>query len=459
MKKLVLAFAVIVFSLQCAAKAPKYVFFFIGDGMGANIVNYTQLYKASVNGQHGMAPLAFTEFPVVSFASTWSANSRVTDSAASGTALATGVKTNNAMISVEPDGTRLETVAELAKSQGRKVAVVTTVGVNHATPAVFSAHQPSRKNLDQIFQDQIAEGFDFYGGSKVLKSSKNKVHGLDPMAEYAKAGYTVVRSRDEFKEKSADASKIAFIPDKKHPVTLAIDRTEGCTTLSDMVSSSIEFLMQGGCKKGFFIMAEGGEIDHGTHGNDAASAVREILDLEDAVRIAIEFYKKHPGETAIIVTSDHDTGGCSILAGKSNPTNLQWQKQSAGKITSDLRVLMKDHILSWEETKDFLSERTGLWTNVNVTPEDEAELRAIYDETVAKSLSGDVTDEYKYNSHAVIVAKAKEILNKYSGIVWTTRSHSAAFVPFYYIGPHTELFSGMMDNALIGRRVKDLLKK
>lgn len=459
MKKLILAISVIVFSLQCAAKAPKYVFYFIGDGMGANIVCYTQFYKASINGQYGTAPLLFTEFPVVSVASTWSANSLVTDSASSGTALATGVKTNNTTIGLAPDGTRLETVAELAKAQGRKVAVVTTVGVNHATPAAFSAHQVKRTMFDQIFMDQMATGFDFYAGSKVLKSSKNGIEGLDWKAEYAKAGYALVRSREEFLKKSAGASKIAFIPDKKHPVSLAIDRTEESTTLSDMVSSSIEFLMQGGCKKGFFIMAEGGEIDHGTHGQDAATSVKEILDMEAAIGIAYEFYLKHPDETAIIVTSDHDTGGCSLLARNTVPANLQWQKQSAGKITSDLRAKMKEESLSWEETKDFLAEQTGLWTKVKVTAEDEAELHAIYDETVAKSLSGDVTDEYKYNSHALIVSKAKEILNKYSGIVWTTRSHSAALVPFYYIGPHTELFAGMMDNALIGSRVKELLKK
>lgn len=464
MKKIISILVGFFLALQLSGQEAKYVFYFIGDGMGVNMINFTQYYKAAVAGKHGTLPLEFSKFPVCNYATTWSANRGVTDSAAAGTALATGTKTNNGVLGLDPEGNRLETIAEKSKKAGKKVGIVTTVGANHATPGAFFAHQKSRNNYDQIVFDMLDADFDFYAGNSMLRSKKNKIEGLDYKAEFDKNGYTLVENVENYRKVAKKARKILFLPDSDHKVTKAIERKEDreYTTLADFVSTSVDFLMKGGCPKGFFIMAEGGMIDGCTHGNDAAAAVREILDFEAAIKVAIDFYNAHPRETAIVVTADHDTGGSAVNPGnKGQAAFIDNQKVAAGNITNILRKnLKKNNGMSWDEVREFLSENLGLWKEVKVKEEDEAELRKIYDETIAKKMTGSVTDDFGYNDDAIIVSKAVELLDKYAGITWTSHSHTASFVPVYYIGPRTELFSVNLDNTSIAPKLEQIsLKK
>lgn len=464
MKKLFLTLAAVLFTLQALAQGPKYVFFFIGDGMGVNIINYTQYYKAAVNGNHGTELLNFAEFPVCGIATTWCSDREVTDSAASGTALSTGSKTNYRSLGNDPEGKPLESIAEKARDAGRKVAVITTVGVNHATPGAFFAHQDSRNSYDAISKDLIKAGFDFYAGSEIIRGKKEaKIEGFNPRKEITDAGYTFAASRNDFLEKYKGADKMIMIPDKEHQVTYAIDRplAEGSPlSLTEMLTSATEFLMKDGCPQGFFLMAEGGRIDNATHGNDAATAVQEILDMEDAIAYAIEFYNQHPDETAILVTSDHDTGGSAIFPkNKEVIKYLDYQKCSSGKMTSILKKELEkcSYKMGWDDMKAFISEYTGLWSLISVKPEDAKALEELYQNTIAKAATGNVSDEWGYNETAAIVYKAIEILDKYAGITWTTSSHSGSFVPVYYIGPKPELFSQMNDNALLGQRLAEVM--
>lgn len=464
MKKIFISLAALFAVLQCLASSPKYVFFFIGDGMGVNIINYTQYYKAAHNGQHGTELLNFAKFPVCGVATTWCADRDITDSAASGTALATGSKTNYKYLGNGPDGKPLKNIPELAAEAGKKVAIVSTVGINHATPGSFVAHQNDRNYYDAITRDMIKAGFDFYAGSEIIRGKKeNFIENFDPMKEFEAAGYTFASSRDDFKKKCKKAKKMVMIPDKEHKVTTAIDRpsSEGTPmTLNDMVESAVEFMMKDGGKEGFFIMAESGLVDYGTHANDGAASIQEILDLEKAVDFAIAFYNLHPDETAILVTSDHDTGGSAVL-----PRSMEqicyfdYQKLSSGTLTSMLKEKLKqcNYKMSWEEVKGFISEYTGLWDKIQVKEGDEKKLREVYDNTVAKAAAGSISDEYGHTDNAEIVAKAIKLLNKYAGLTWGTSGHSGSFVPVYYIGPHPEFFSQMNDNALLSQRMKQVM--
>ena len=462
MKRIFCVVLCLAIALQLQGKGVKYVFYFIGDGMGVNTVAYTQYYKAAENGSKGAEPLLFSNFPVVSIASTWSNSSRVTDSAASGTALATGVKTNNRVIGLDPDGNPLESIAAKCARNGRKVAILTTVGINHATPASFYAHQPTRDNYDQIVYDMASAGFDFYAGSKVLRSKKNIIEDLDYEKVMTDAGYTIVGGHEQFKSEYRNASKMLYVCDKKHRVSRAIDRDVASripVTLEDYMNSAIEFLMKDGCRQGFFLMAEGGDIDGCNHGRDAAASVKEVLDFEKAVAVAYEFYRKHPDETAILITADHDTGSPYLAIDKgADPSRLDYQTASCGRITETLKTMMKKEALSWDQVKDFLSENFGLWTKVEVKKEDEAHLRDVYDKTIAKAETGNVTDDFGYNNDAVIVFEAMQILDKYAGVVWPTRTHSAGYVPVYYIGPHPELFDGALDNACFVEKLETLMR-
>ena len=173
MKRLMyVLFFVLLTSGMAYAQQAKYVFYFIGDGMGVNQVNGTEMYLAEQEGRIGVKPLLFTSFPVASMATTFSATNSVTDSSAAGTALATGAKTYNGAIGMDDNKSVLQSVAERAKKSGKKVGVTTSVSVDHATPAAFYAHQPDRGMYYEIALDLPKAGFDFYAGGGFLKPDK-----------------------------------------------------------------------------------------------------------------------------------------------------------------------------------------------------------------------------------------------------------------------------------------------
>ena len=457
-------FFLIVFSIlfsvsSFAQKAPKYVFYFIGDGMGINMVQMTEMYRASVKGELGVDPLVFSNFPVASFGTTYSANSDVTDSAASGTALATGVKTCNSRLGIGPDGSRLESIAEKARDRGRKVGIVTTDGVNHATPGAFYAHQMDRNMFYEISNDLIASGFDFFAGSHIEKRGRlydgTKVRDIrEVMSEN---GYKIVYGEDEFEANRKSSEHMVMLPAPKKGLWYQIDRKERDTTamtLACLTKSAIKFLDG---KKGFFLMVEGGNIDGAEHGHDGATAIWEVLGFNDAVAEALSFYNKHKDETLIVVTADHETGGVALDPEKPGDLALlQYQKRSQEEISGLLDKKVKaagDHILTWEEAKDFLSEYTGLWTHVPVSWDQEKYLHDTYEFTVAKKELGHQIDLYADN--ALLVARAVLVLNENAHVHWTT-SHSAGMVPVYAIGVGAEKFAGKMDNAIIPKLISQI---
>lgn len=211
MKKLIYTLLFVLISVAANGQQAKYVFYFIGDGMGVNQVNGTEMYQAELqNGRIGVEPLLFTQFPVATMATTFSATNSVTDSAAAGTALATGKKTYNSAISVGEDKNPIETVAEKAKKAGKKVGVTTSVSVDHATPAAFYAHQADRNMNYEIAVDLTKANFDFYAGGGFLKPDKtyDKKDAPNIFPIFEEAGYTVARGYSDYKAKSKDAGKM-----------------------------------------------------------------------------------------------------------------------------------------------------------------------------------------------------------------------------------------------------------
>jgi alkaline phosphatase len=353
MKKLIYTLFFVLISVVANGQA-KYVFYFIGDGMGVNQVNGTEMYQAELrNGRIGVEPLLFTQFPVATMATTFSATNSVTDSAAAGTALATGKKTYNHAISVGEDKNAIQTVAEKAKKAGKKVGVTTSVSVDHATPAAFYAHQPDRNMYYEIALDLPKSDFDFYAGGGFLKPTtsfdKKEAPSIFPIFE--EAGYTVARGYNDYKAKSAKAEKMILIQEEgANPSCLpyAIDRKENDLTLAQITESAIDFLTKGK-NKGFFLMVEGGKIDWACHANDAATVFNEVKDMDNAIKVAYEFYKKHPKETLIVVTADHETGGIVLGTGKYelNLKALQSQKHSADGLSQRISELRKDYVFDF----------------------------------------------------------------------------------------------------------------
>lgn len=441
------------------AQQAKYVFYFIGDGMGVNQVNGAEMYLAEQEGRIGVKPLLFTTFPAGTMATTFSATNSVTDSSAAGTALATGEKTYNGAVSMDDDKNVLSTVAERAKKAGRKVGIATSVSVDHATPAAFYAHQPNRSRYYEIALDLPKAGFDFYAGSGFLKptttADKKEAPNVFPIIE--EAGYTIARGLDEYKEKAADAKKMILIQKEgSEPSCLpyAIDHEEGDLTLPEITESAVTFLSKGN-KKGFFLMVEGGKIDWACHSNDPVTVFEEVIDLDNAVRVAYEFYKKHPKETLIVVTADHETGGMGLGIGKYelHLKSLLNQKQSQDLLSKAITDLRKDKArkASWNEIKDLLTEKMGFWKELPLTWEQEKMLRDEYEQSFVKNKV--VFEESLYARTEPLAAAARKVMSQIAMVGWTSSSHTAGYVPVFAIGAGADLFTGKMDNTEIPKRI------
>ena len=459
MKRLTYLMLFMLLAVVAQAQQAKYVFYFIGDGMGLNQVNTTEMYLGEKQGRIGTEPLCFASFPVAGMATSYSATNSITDSSAGGTALATGVKTYNGAIGVDANKERVMSVAERAKRAGKKVGVTTSVSIDHATPAAFYGHQPDRSMYYEIALQLPEAGFDFYAGSGFLKPArtfdKKDAPSIYPIFE--QAGYTIARGLDEYKAKADGAGKMVLMQKEgasSSSLPYAIDRREGDLTLAQITESGIDFLSRDN-KKGFFLMVEGGKIDWACHSNDPATMVKEVIDMDNAVRVAYEFYKKHPKETLIVITADHETGGLGL--GNSNYTlnlkSLDCQKQSVDLLSRALTDLRKakGNKATWEDVKALLTERMGFWGELTPTWEQEKMLRDEFESSFVRNKV--VFEESLYSKTEPLAAVAKKVLSQMSKLGWTTGSHSAEYVPVFAVGAGSKLFMGKMDNTDIPKRI------
>lgn len=328
-----LALALVALS-SCAAagfpaptSGPKYIFLFIGDGMGENHVAAAELYAATPEAAgKGVAPLRFPAFPVRGEITTHNASWGVTDSAAAATALASGRKTANGILNMNPKATeRYAIITDLAKARGRRVGIVTSVSLDHATPAGFYAFSGARDDYYGIAVQLAARQFDYFGGGGFLSPTGADGKRPDIFALAAANGFAVARTKaafDAFAAGSGRAIAVGWKLDGNQALPYAADRADGDPTLADFVAKGVELLDDGG---GFFMMAEGGRIDWASHANDIFRALPEVADLDRAVAAAIAFQSAHPDETLIVVTSDHETGGLEIADGEGfDWTRFSW---------------------------------------------------------------------------------------------------------------------------------------
>lgn len=455
MKKFISSVFVLIFlGISLYAQGPKFIFYFIGDGMGINHVVGTQMYNAAVQGQHGLADLNFTTFPYKGYVQTYSASALVTDSAAAGTALATGVKANNGSLGVDAQNRPVMSVARILKEHGYGAGVVTTVGVNHATPAAFYANMVKRSKHSEIF-DQLLEGrVHFAAGGDILVTDGDRENAQQLVDKARKAGWSVYLG-DECKDRVGKAEKTLCIGGRlgSHELEYAIDN-RGEISLEDLTASAIKNLSTYH-PDAFFLMIEGGSIDHSAHGNDAATTFHEINDMDKSVKLALDFYEKHPDQTLILVTADHETGGFSLGAGhyEMHPELLQYQKDSKGALNRKLSELRKQKNPKWEDAKEIISQSTGLWAEVKVSEKQEKNMREIFNNTF---LGNDNTKDVDlYSSNEMLTKAAIDYLDKQACTVFRHSSHSGAPVPVYAIGKGALEISQCKDNTDIP---KTLLK-
>ena len=462
-RRRLLSVLVLVFTCMIGvAKAPKYVFYFIGDGMGLNQVMATQYYLRSCEGELGITPLCFAQFPYTGIATSYSGSSDVTDSAAGGTALATGHKTYNGAVGLDNSGATVTSIAEQAHRYGAKVGVATSVTINHATPASFYAHQKSRNDYYEIGAQLPASGFDFFAGGDLAELTNPDDPSAPHLHDLAReAGYAIVRGYDAYEALDGEG-KVMLIQKEdmvENTLPYAIDSREGDLTLTQITTAAIDHLYDKKHKKGFFLMVEGGKIDYACHANDAAAALCEVVDFDNAIRVAYEFYKQHPDETLIVITADHETGGLTLGNGSYalNFGALQAQKVSqAGfsRIVNRMRHENKDNV-TWEQMQEALKANFGFWDTITLSERDEKALRDEY----VRSFQGDKNvkmAESLYYRDEPISALAVRILNRIAMVSWPVGSHTAAYVPIFAVGNGAERFCGQMDNTDIPKRMAEV---
>jgi alkaline phosphatase len=494
-------FSILVFVTLTATAAEiqpvKYVFLFIGDGMAPPQQQMAEEYVKKTAKENENRGLRINAMPYQATTTTRSANAAVTESAAAGTAIACGVKTNNNVLGLDPKGERLESIAELAKKNGRKVGIISSVTINHATPAAFYAHNVSRNNEYEIGLDMIKSGFDYFGGGGIAQHDR-KGTSIYTLAQ--EAGYTVCRTEDEIKALKPGVGKVIALGSKEAlyyaldirnvPLDLPLLRQQ---RLTDYTKQAIELLDN---PNGFFIMIEGGKIDWACHNNDAGAAILDIIEFDDAVELAFEFAKSKPGEVLIVVTGDHETGGLS-LAPQNHVKLLSRQHLSFDHIVAlteervkhvpdpILEGKMKDFFdamiekevnegridankmaarreIAAKQTDDeknmrLLAEMCGLvfseteeWQpgNLVLTPAEVKELETSFE--VSKKAILD-----NRGAKDAFAKTAIRILNKKAGITWKSGDHTALPVQTSTWGNQAEeIAKNIKDNTDIGKLLK-----
>ena len=455
MKKILFG-AFVCASAVAFAAAPKYVFVFIGDGMSTP----QRLMAEDFSKRTGRGELAMNHLARRTETATKSANKVVTDSAAAATAIACGEKTDNGMLGMRPDGTRIESVAAVAKKAGRKVGIVTTVTIVHATPAGFYAHNRNRGDSRAIAMDLVKSGFDYFAGGGIggwtqpkggyfdtngnfvkLEEGSEAVPGIDPYSLWQTNGYTFVKD-DLAAFKALKPGRPVWCVFGESGMDYALDRDGSQPTLAEIVEKGIE-LLDG--PDGFFLMCEGGKVDYAGHANDAGGSVAEQLSLDDAVKVATRFAKAHPGETLIVTTGDHETGG--LIRGITgagaafDPALLKHQRCTASKFSSILKNAQeKNAAFSFDDAMALVRENFGLGGPVPLTDADRAELKKAFEQKKPAEFAG----------------AAKRILSAHAGLAWKSGGHTALPTMTTAEGPGSEILEGMTDNTEIGVRLKGL---
>lgn len=418
--KLSLVFIIFFFTLFAitwsvsALLTAKYIFLFIGDGMGFPQVELAKAFYGRLN---------MYELKVKGELSTYSADRGIPDSASSATALATGYKTLNGILSMDPSKARkLKTIAHMAKERGMKVGIITNTPLDDATPAAFYSNQPSRLNYYEISLDLINSGFDYLAGGKPLGSFEKYRNGRVDILELAKSrGFLIIKDEESFKALGPKGKRVMVL-NQAPAIYYEIDRPSDSISLSDLLEKGIEVLYN---PLGFLMIVEGGKIDWACHANDAMTAIAEVKALDEAVRVALDFYKKHENETLIVVTADHETGGMEVDLSANRYKELILQRVSYAKFNSILSQLKsKSKSYSKEELLLLIERYFGIVLDVS-------EL--------------DLTEK--------LTQRVIRILNERSGIRWKTRGHTNSPVPVFAHGVKAELFSGSIDNTDIAKNI------
>ena len=420
--------------LSAAAQgtAPRNVILMIADGCGPASITLAR----EVSG----APLTLDGI-LVGRVTTWSASSRVTDSAAGATAMASGVKTSNGVVGVDEGGRRVATLLERAKGRGMATGLVVKSTITDATPAAFAAHVHNRRAQDSIAVQEIEAGVDLlFGGGRqwFLPRSRGGARrdSLDLLSLARAKGYAFASNRAELRTANRTPVLGLFAAAS---MSYALDRDSIAEpSLPEMATKALALLAGG--SQGFFLMIEGSRIDHAGHANDPAAHAREVLEYDETVRRVLEFARRD-GRTLVVCTADHETGGLSLGLRIGDQSFYELRPQALRRVTASLDR-MSDSIWARVEPESVVARYTG-------TPLDSLERAQL------KSAVG--TELGKAEEPDLILRALSEVVSRRALVGWSTGGHTAVDVGLYAFGPGSERFRGTHDNTEVARILASLM--
>jgi len=425
-------------------KKPLNIIFMVSDGLSVGAISVAELFSRIARGpQQGTHWVEMMKDPKVTHGlmETHSLNSVVTGSCAAASAWGTGTRIVNGAINMLPDGTRLTTIADLCRATNRRVALVTTVVMPHATPAGFAANQSSRNDMDAIAVQYLDKVDVLLGGGLNHFAPNVRRDKRDLLSQFRQRGYTYWNQRQQVLGNEKPQRVVGLFDDGNLPYT--VDHmndntmTQRIPTLAEMTQKALDILEDS--PNGFLMQVEGARVDHAAHRNDASALVWDQLAFDDAVGVAMEFARRR-GDTLVVVTTDHgnasptlngmgsnydDSGKCleRLAQFKSSVNNMWDLMREAGGNNPSAAIV-----------SDVIKTHTGL------------SISSAHSQAIASNFTGRNANELNEQLNS-LRGVTGQVLSNYIGIAWTGVSHTADLVNLSAFGPGQERFHGFTKNT------------
>ena len=439
-----------------APARPKNIIILFGDGAAPVQWEFGRATSRALrNTSFATTDIVFRD-GVLGLLSTASHDSMVTDSAAAGSAMSTGVKVNNGAVSMAPDGSPRRTVMQAAKVAGKRIGLVTTAEIHDATPAAFAVNAKNRRDGQSIVDQYLAMEPDvLIGGGRDFflpmgTPGGKRADGRDMVAAFARKGYQIARTPAEMQ--AANGSRLlALFADGDMNLELDRDAAKEPAT-AEMARAALDVLARDN-PNGFVLLVENENIDTAGHHNDVAALMRALWAFDDAVKVALEFQRKAPGETLILVTGDHETGGLSVTYAQrdlSGPGAAQ-RIFPALKEMQMIERITRSHAL--------IDEALG------PTPKGEDLDRLLAQHFPGFSLDADLREailkrrplERNLMAYGPSRAALSRMVSRQTGFYWGTSGHTTEPVAVGALGPGAHLFRGYQDNTEFAQHLHALI--
>lgn len=418
------------------ARPPKSIIFMVSDGMSMGVPSMAEPFSQIARGK-GTTWFRLLQDPeaVVGLFETSSLDSLVTDSSAASSAWGSGSRVFNGAVNVLPDGTKLAPIAHVMRQAGKRIGLVTTTTITHATPAGFAASHRSRDD-EHIIAEQYADVVDvLLGGGRRFFDPQLRSDKRDLIAEYQRKGYVFWEKREQVRGRERPEKVLGLFYGGHLPYTVDHKNTpqtwEQVPTLAEMTRTALEILSRS--PKGFLLQVEGGRVDHAAHLNDAAAILWDQLAFDDAVAVAVDFVRRNP-DTLLVVTSDHGNSNPGLNGMgeeyRESAKCLERITQATGSYVAIQELLGKAGTPSPDRVREVVREVTG----IEITPEQAEVIADVANGKPAPTLN---------RAHANLSGVLGEILSNYNGVAWIGTQHTGDWTLVTALGAGKEMFAGI----------------